>query len=196
MSGDYDEGEHVKELFAYFGRAYYMANVFETGLALAVLHLDFMAETARKIKRDRKDKFDRAAYEAAFDDFMTRQHAKTLGNLIKRLNELVDIGEPMKLLLSESKALRDFFAHHFFRERSEAFVSRTGRDSMIEELERAHDLFKSADRALQELMEPYLTRHGMTKDLIEAETERFRHSSKAIDDETTGEDRPVRCGKR
>ncbi len=90
----------------------------------------------------------------------------------------------MKSLLSESKAHRDFFVHHFFRERSEAFASRTGRDRMIEELERAHDLFESADRALQELVEPHLKRHGMTKELIEAETERFLHSLKAIDDET------------
>jgi hypothetical protein len=184
MSGDYDDGEHIKELFAYFGRAYYMANVFETGLAIAVLNLDFLTETANKIRQNGKTRFDRSAYEAEFDDFMNQQHAKTLGNLIKRLNELIEIGEPMKSLLSESKSKRDFFAHHFFRERSEAFVSRTGRDSMIEELERAHDLFKSADRALQELIEPYLERHGMTKELIEAETERFLRRSKAVDDET------------
>ncbi len=31
---DYNKSEHVKEVFAYFGCAYFMANAFEMGLAL------------------------------------------------------------------------------------------------------------------------------------------------------------------
>ncbi|WP_330083374.1 hypothetical protein [Methylocystis iwaonis] len=182
MGGDgYDKGEHVKELFAYFGRAYYMANVFETGLALSVLHLDFLTEMAIKIKREGKDNFDRSAYEAKFDAFMSKQHAQTLGNLLKRLHELADVGADLQSVLSETKTSRDFIAHHFFRERADAFASRTGRDKMIEELESAHDLFKRADRALEEFMGPYLKRHGITKDLIEAETERHLRSLEAND---------------
>jgi hypothetical protein len=34
-----DEGEHIKTVFAHFGRAYDMANVFETGLAIAICSL-------------------------------------------------------------------------------------------------------------------------------------------------------------
>ena len=79
MHDDYDEGEHIKEVFAYFGSAYYMANVFETGLALAVLVLDFLTEVTETAKRQGMKGFDRARYEAEFDAFMKRQHAKSSG---------------------------------------------------------------------------------------------------------------------
>jgi hypothetical protein len=42
MSPADDEGEHVKEVFAYFGRAYHYASVLETGLAIALLFAEFL----------------------------------------------------------------------------------------------------------------------------------------------------------
>lgn len=49
---EYDEGEHVKEVFAYFGRAYYAASCLETGLAMAMLYVDFLAKVGEDFKRD------------------------------------------------------------------------------------------------------------------------------------------------
>lgn len=69
-SDDFDDGEQIKETFAYFGRAYYMANVFETGLAVAIMQLDFLVETRRRYIAERPTTFDRPKYEADFDAFM------------------------------------------------------------------------------------------------------------------------------
>ena len=47
----YDKGDHIKSVFAYFGRAYYMANVFETGLAIALMQLDFLTDVMARLRR-------------------------------------------------------------------------------------------------------------------------------------------------
>jgi hypothetical protein len=172
----YDKGEHVKEVFAYFGRAYYIANVFEAGLALAVVQLDFLTEVLETVKRTGLKSFDRTSYENEFDAFINRQHAQTLGNLIKRVQSLADMDMSLKDLIAEAKKRRDFVAHHFFRERSEAFVTRCGRDEMIHELEIAHELFFAADRALAKFMEPHLNRLGMNNTMIEAHTAKYLES--------------------
>jgi hypothetical protein len=44
----YDEGEHYKEVYAHFGLAYYMAGVFESGLANAILQLDYLTKVAEE----------------------------------------------------------------------------------------------------------------------------------------------------
>ena len=75
----YDGDEHVKTVFAHFGRAYFMANVFETGLAIAIMQLEFLTGVAERIRREGRENFDQARYEADFDAFMDGQHAKTLG---------------------------------------------------------------------------------------------------------------------
>lgn len=80
----YDKGEHTKTVFAYFGRAYYMANVFETGLALAITQIDFLTGVMDRLKREGRSNFDRASYERDFDAFINRQHGKTRGSLLKQ----------------------------------------------------------------------------------------------------------------
>jgi hypothetical protein len=44
-------------------------------------------------------------------------------------------------LLTEALKKRNFLTHHFFRERAELFMSRHGREKMIQELERAQKIF-------------------------------------------------------
>lgn len=144
----YDEGEHVKEVFAHFGLAYYLAGVFEVGLTHALLTLDFLHKQADEIKRVGQCGFDRTKYEAEFDAFYAEQETKTLGKLVKRLHELSDTDDALRDLIAEAKERRDFLAHHFWRERSEEFIRRSGRDNMLAELQEAQQLFQNADRAI------------------------------------------------
>jgi hypothetical protein len=178
ISRDYDkdEDEHVKEVFAYFGRAYYMANVFERGLALAVVQLDFLPEVMESLKRQGRKGFDGAQYKAEFDAFMNRQHAQTLGNLSKRVQELADMDVSLKDLIAEAKGRRNFVAHHFFYERAHEFASRRGRDKMIVELENARDLFEAANHALTKFIEPHINRLGLSNEIIEAYAAKYLQS--------------------
>jgi hypothetical protein len=79
-----EEGEQIKETFAYFGRAFYMASVIETGLAHVLLQAEFMESVREEYVRTKGKGFDRKKYETEFDAFMENNFAQTMGNLIKR----------------------------------------------------------------------------------------------------------------
>ena len=172
----YDTGEHVKEVFAHFGRAYYLAGVFEIALANALLYLDFLRELKVKIQCGGMKNFDRPSYEAEFDQFMKQQHAKTVGNLIKRVHELTDMDEPLKVYITTAKVRRDFLAHHFFREHAEDFARRGGRDKMLAELYDAQELFESAARKITDYLDPIGEQVGMPPALVEAYTKEYLES--------------------
>lgn len=131
---EYDEGEHVKEVFAYFGRAYYAANCLETGLAMAMLYVDFLAKVSEDFRRDSGKAFDRNKYEADFDAFLANQHAQVLGSLIKRVNAARSLSDDLKSKVTLANHRRNFLSHHFWRERAVEFSHGRGRDQLIEEL--------------------------------------------------------------
>ncbi len=167
MTTPYDASDHTKTTFAYFGRAFYAANVFESGLQIAIMLLEFFAEQEAKIRKEGRQSFSREVYEAEFDAFFARQFAQSLGNLIKRAQSLAAMPDDLKARISRVKERRDFLAHHFFRERAIDFASRAGKDRMIEELEHDHDLFCEADRDLSEFLSPIRRRWGLTEERLE-----------------------------
>lgn len=158
----YDEGEHVKEVFAHFGRAYYEAGVLETGLAIALMQIDFLSRVRDQYLTDRGKDFDRTRYEAEFDRFMECQHAQTLGNLIKRISALPELSDNLKEKLRDAKKRRDFLGHHYFRERAVEFSNRAGRDKMIAELHNDGAFFEAIDRALYAELAPTREKLGMS----------------------------------
>jgi hypothetical protein len=112
MHDDYDEGEHVKELFAYFGRAYYMANVLEEGLGLALLQLHFLRLVRDEFIRNRGKGFDRAKFEADFDAFVHQHHALTFGNLLRKIEKQPEFDDALMARIKAAKQQRDFLGHH------------------------------------------------------------------------------------
>jgi hypothetical protein len=169
----YDAGEHIKEVFAHFGRAYYYAGAMETGLACILLYLDFLAKQKPKIKAAGPQNFNRPKYDVEFDAFMKSQHAKTIGNLMKRIHELTDVEEPLKTQIGIAKARRDFLAHHFFREHAEDFALRRGRDKMLAELQDAQKLFESVECQVKEYLNRTVEQLGIPAAMLEAYTERY-----------------------
>jgi len=180
---DFDDGEQIKETFAYFGRAYYMANVFETGLAISIMQLDFLVETRKRYVAERPKTFDRPKYEADFDAFMDHQHAKTLGNLIKSACKFSEISHLIEPHFQNAKNQRDYLAHHFFRERALEFSSRRGRERLILELDELHDVFEHAGRLLDEAMAPHRKMLGVTPEMQAQMMDKFRKESEELSDD-------------
>src|SRR5687768_10397067 len=81
-----EEGWDIRETFAFFGRAFYMASVVEVGLAHALMFTEFMMQERNQFLAKGAAEFDRKTYEARFDAYMDAQFAQTMGNLIKRLD--------------------------------------------------------------------------------------------------------------
>jgi hypothetical protein len=172
MDPDYDEGEHVKETFAYFGRAYYEAGVLDSALALAILFIDFLP-TVKASYLQSKGTFDRPAYEAAFDKFLADQHAQTLGNLRKRLFQSSLLDDELKAAIDEAKKKRDFIAHHYFRERAIEFATRPGRDQMIAELDETGTYLQHVAEKIDAVIEKAQRDLGIDPKVIQDYSERF-----------------------
>jgi hypothetical protein len=75
---------------------------------------------------------------ADFDAFLGDKFDRTLGALIKELRNHISVDPVLEGLLQAALKQRNWLAH-YFRERSEIFISDRGCVSMIAELETAQD---------------------------------------------------------
>jgi hypothetical protein len=151
---------HVKTVYAHFGLALYLAQVLEHGLANALMWAELLPRRTGK-------PVSRKQWETEFDLFMNQQFEKTLGRLIRSLGRAASVSADLEGLLTDALKTRNFLAHHFFRERAESFMSREGRDKMIEELERAQKLFDFAEVKLTEIAKPLREKYGLTDERLE-----------------------------
>jgi hypothetical protein len=178
---DYDEGKHVKEVFAYFGLAAYTASCLESGLAHALLYIEFLARVQKEFDRTKGKGFDRRRYEDDFDAFLKSQFALTLGNLIRRVNDLTTLDDSLRRRIRAAKARRDFLMHHFWREKAVEFATPEGRSNMIEELRCDVEEFEKLDRDLIDGMKSAREKVGVGDEWLEAraklEMERMLNSS-------------------
>src|SRR5688572_8373897 len=83
-----DENWDIRETFAYFGRAFYMAGVLEVGLAHALMFGEFLMSVRDRLAASNGKGFSQARHEAEFDEYMDAQFRKTMGNLIKHVEAL------------------------------------------------------------------------------------------------------------
>ena len=154
-----DKDEHVKNVYAHFGLAMYFAQVLEHGLVNTMMCAELLPRRAGK-------PVPKKAWEAEFDAFMNEQYQKTLGRLIHALKNATSVPPDLEGLLTEALEKRNYLAHHFFRERAEAFMSWKGREKMIEELHGAQKLFDDADARLTVVERQLREKYGLTDDRL------------------------------
>jgi hypothetical protein len=83
-----EEAWDTRETFAYFGRTYYTATVLEVGLAHVLMFADFLREVKQEYDATKGKGFNRPQYEARFDEYMAKQFAQTMGNIIRKIEQL------------------------------------------------------------------------------------------------------------
>ncbi len=164
--GDDGTNEHVKTVYAQFGLALYLAQVLEHGLANALMCAELLPRRAGK-------PVPRKEWEAEFDAFMDQQFEQTLGRLIRGLSSVTTVPNDLEGLLTEALKKRNFLTHHFFRERAELFMSRHGREKMIQELERAQKIFDAADERLTEIAKPLREKYGLSDERLKPFEEQY-----------------------
>lgn len=154
-----EEDEHVKEIYAHFGLAMYLAQVLEYGIVNALVYTDLIPRRAKEVATNNQ-------WSREFDDFMNVHFKHTFGKLIRTLSKHVSVPSSLEQELRQAIKLRNFLAHGFFRERSSEFMSFSGRESMLKELEEAQSQFSSADEHLKGIIEPYRIKVGLTDELL------------------------------
>jgi hypothetical protein len=168
-----EESWDIRETFAYFGRAFYMASVLEVGLAHALMHGEFMIQERKKFAARMGIGFDRKQYEADFDAYLDKQFAQTMGNIIQRVELLPYFDKDLKERLAEAKARRNFLTHRYWRERSVNFATAKGRAEMRAELQKDAETFGQLDREIEAVMQPARKILGIDDDMLEAHTKRM-----------------------
>ena len=150
----YDPDEHVKEVYAHFGLAIYLAQVLEHGIVNALVYCDLFPH--RKPYHTRDD----------FDLFMDKNFAKTMGQLISSFKQFVPIPPDFESLLIETRDKRNWLAHRYFRERAKDLIKEDGREKMTAELRESQNLFKKTDHVLGEVTRPLRERFGFTDEKL------------------------------
>ncbi len=157
---DDPESEHIKEVYARFGLALYCAQVLEHAIVNALVVVDLIP--ARRHLARSKDE-----WAAAVDAFMGRHFEHTMGHLMRDLRSVTTIPSDLDDLLKRALKNRNWLAHEFFRERATEFLTATGREQMLAEVDECRDLLKAADDALENVIKPLLEAAGITDEILE-----------------------------
>ena len=158
---EHDPNEHVKEIYAHFGLALYLAQVLEHGLVIALVYADMIPN--RKPNQTRAD----------FDLFLDKHFETTMGKMIQNFKKHVAVPIEFEQLLLDARTKRNFLAHHYFRERADDFMKEAGREKMILELKAAQKLFEQTDDTLSEVVRPLRIKLGFTDEMVEASNREY-----------------------
>lgn len=153
-----DEADHVRDVYAHYGLAMYLAQCLEQSMFLHLTFFDFFPRNVPAFQSPEhwREQFDR--YEA--DEL-----GKTMGRLIQKLKDAGQPTEEIKTVLGAALKERNRLAHRYFAEQAVAFVSESGRDAMIRELQSNQELFQTAAQMIDALTVPVARRYGFTEEM-------------------------------
>lgn len=147
-----NESWQVREVYAKYGLAMYFAQCLETELVNLLVAL--------KLKD--RDKITRSD----IDSFMEENYKKTLGRLIQSLKKAMKIPENLEIELAELLNIRNYLAHHYFRDKATDFVNKDGRQNMLSELELIISKLVNGDKKISSIVSVIREQYGITEEMI------------------------------
>lgn len=154
-----DESEHCKEVYAHHGLAMFRAQCVEQSISQLLVFFYFFRKNVPHYTTIEKWEEDIDAYDESLS-------AKTMGQLLKQLSSLKAVDALLEPLLREALAKRNHLAHRFFVDHALNFVSSTGRDRMISELEAATELFNKVENTLNPITLSLCEKYGLTQEKL------------------------------
>lgn len=157
-----EESDHVKEVYAHFGIAMYLAQCVEQSLILLLVFHEFFPKNIKEKTYDNSE-----LWAAKYDKYNDLVSSKTMGRLlgaVRGLEVLTEFQiEELKIALDK----RNWLAHHYFSKRSMHFMSQEGRDSMIKELEECRDFLGGIDNSLMHEISSLNEKYGFSEEALE-----------------------------
>jgi hypothetical protein len=168
-----DKGDdpQIVEAFARFGRAIYMANVVELSLVQTLLQVEFLTPAREKFIKEKGKGFDPKIFAAELDAHVEKQSKKTMGTLNLRVSERAEFDEALRKRIMDATLRRNFLAHDYWRSNAEKFMTKAGRDEMIEELSRDADTFEQLDKDVRMATKPVREKLGIKEDTLNERVE-------------------------
>jgi len=165
------ESEQIREVYARFGLAMYLAQALERQLAMLLAVVG---------KRETSTAWD-------YDARLAESFQSTFGALVAGFGEVAafDHQELFGQLETAVKNRNDL-AHHYFWERAVQFSSTRGREELIEELTTLGEHFESLDGTLTTLTHDITEQKGMSKETLRG------HIRKSMKDLQSGTAKPYK----
>ena len=152
--------ENHKDVFAHFGLAAYHAQCFE--MELKNIFLLLIRANNRSFSIPLLEQC-----EAVLDK-------QTLGTLIRDIRKVVSFDDGCVTAIEAALTNRNRLMHGFYERHATEFLSRTGRETMIRELESYSDSFETADTVARSVSGAIGKSLGITDELLQAELERMK----------------------
>jgi hypothetical protein len=153
------ESDQIRQVYAKYGLAMYLAQVLEHGLANLVV----ATQLGSSVKSSE-----------AMEELWKELFALTMGTQMKRVLKEARLSASQVARLQRALRTRNFLAHHYFRERAAQFLSFSGRNEMLDELETMQAELREADKELEPLTFSLFTRWGITQERVREEADRLR----------------------
>ena len=151
--------EQIKEVYARFGLAMYQAQCLEQQLALILATKYGPGPTTLS--------------NTEFENVLDALFSRTLGQLVNEIGKLASLSEDEEGRLQKALTKRNWLVHRYFSDRSIDFLSETGREMMVEELQEVSEFFHSLDELFTQRTMEYVETFGITQELIDLELNRL-----------------------
>ncbi|BEQ16185.1 hypothetical protein [Desulfoferula mesophila] len=165
------DNDHIKTVYAEYGLAIYLAQCLEHGIANALIYLDLIPRNTRNIHT-------REEWADKLDSFMNSNFEQTLGRLIYDINSVSTLPTGLRETLAKALKKRNWLAHDYSRERATEFMTASGRNMMIQELQEVQELFQTADELLDSTFKPVREKYGFTDNMLETFYKKYFSSIK------------------
>lgn len=152
-----DDGEHVKEVYAHFGLAIYLAQCLEQSIYIHLMFFDFFPRNISRIKTQELWQKEIEAYEA-------QELSKTMGQLFQRLKDAGQPTDDIATALASALKQRNRLVHNYFSEKSITFMSESGRNSMIAELQSIQEQFQAVAKMIDAVTQPVAEHYGFSEE--------------------------------
>lgn len=160
MEGDntelFKKEERAKEMFAHFGLAVYLSQIFEKSV-LSLLGTIYFYEN--------KSKWTKEQYMREVE----KLNKETLGKLLEKIRKIVNLDILTEELVKEAQVKRNFLIHHYFWTNGLEMNFEVGQQMINKQLIEFQDLFKKADGRITDINIAFASKVGITRELIESQ---------------------------
>ena len=158
-----DEEDRNREMYALFGYCVYNFQILEHQLMNMIL----IYYKSKNIKLDENE------YNVLFANYSD----KTMGNLIEKVIKLYSFKENIKEELWRIHRKRNFFIHHYFKNRNIKRATENGEIEIINEINEVDNLIIDMDKYLTNATKPFVEKLGITEQHINEEMKKILDGS-------------------
>lgn len=167
-------GADLKDIYAQFGQTFSFGCHLESTLANLILVSDY----AKKVLDEaRANGHEKSAYEIGrgFDDYLTKQHSKTMGALIGGPNrkpggvkDFIKLDSALDARVEEALRRRNYLAHNFWQERGGEVMSVKRSTVVLSDLYEDGVFFEKLANELEVLANGKVREMGLDADKLKA----------------------------